>query len=523
MSPSKSSSSKPLRPVVLIIMDGWGIAPPGRGNAVVLANTPTISSISAAFPHTRLQASGEWVGLPRGEDGNSEVGHLNLGAGRIVYQDLPRINLAIADGTFLRNEALLKAVSYARERSSRVHLLGLTGLGGVHSSLEHLYALLWLCKENGLRKDQILLHVFADGRDCPPTAGPMYISEIEHRLKEVGVGRIATVSGRYYAMDRDKRWERTQKAYAAIVEGTGEKADSALEALESSYRKDATDEFILPTVIVPKGGDLGTVKDGDAVIFFNFRSDRSRQLTMAFVQPGFDGFVRNKVVKDLFFVTMTEYEKGLPVSATAFPSEDVAMPLGRILMENDLRQLHITETEKYPHVTYYFNGGREDPFRGEDRALISSPRVETYDLKPEMSAWGITDILLQRVKQRLYDFIIVNYANPDMVGHTGKIPASIKAVETVDQCVAKVIDAALAMGGVCLITADHGNVEELINLQTGEVDTEHSTNPVPFIVVAKEFSARNLSFGILADVAPTILGLMNIDKPATMTGRNLLG
>jgi 2,3-bisphosphoglycerate-independent phosphoglycerate mutase len=534
-----------IKPVVLIILDGWGIAPPGPGNAVALAKTPTFDKLWAAFPHTQLSASGEAVGLPRGEDGNSETGHLNLGAGQIVFQDLPRINMSIADGSFYRIPAFLKVAEYVKKNNSRLHLLGLIGSGGVHSSLEHIFALLHFAKNEGIKK--VFLHLFTDGRDSPPTSAFIYLNKVQQEAELVGVGRIATLIGRWYAMDRDYRWERTQKAYELLVEGKGKKVKSLKEGIRKSYESGITDEFIEPLVIDKNG----LIKDGDGVIFFNFRIDRPRQLTKTFVIPDFETmkvrkaafdpyaeryglrqyqipgatttFKRNKVLKNLFFVTMTEYEKRLPVEV-AFPPEAVKLPFSRIIAENGLRQLHISETEKERFVTYYFDGQRERPSPLEDWVEIPSPKVATYDLKPEMSANQVTEQLLKRLKPGNYDFAVVNYANPDMVGHTGVLSASIKACETVDECLDKSVQTVINLGGACVITADHGNVEEMANPISGEVDTEHSTNPVPFVVVDQRFDSggRILQEGILADVAPTILTIMGIEKPDLMTGRNLL-
>lgn len=538
------------KPVVLIILDGWGLAPEGPGNAVTLARTPNIDRFWAVYPHTKLTASGEAVGLPRGEEGNSETGHLNLGAGQIVYQDLPRINMSIADGGFYQIPAFKAAASYVKKNNSNLHLLGLIGAGGVHSSLEHLFALLRFAKEEGLK--QVFLHLFTDGRDSPPTSAPIYIAKIEEEIQKVGLGQIVTLCGRYFAMDRDNRWDRIKKAYEAMVQGVGNKETSASEAIKRSYEAGKTDEFLEPVVLVDKDKKpIGLIKDHDAVIFFNFRIDRPRQLTKAFVLPNFETLVikkaafdpyaeryglrlyevpeetttfkRGKILSNLFFVTMTEYEKGLPTQI-AFPPEPVKMPLARVLAENNLRQFHLAETEKERFVTYYFNGQREDPFPGEDRIEIPSPKVATYDKKPEMSAYEVTSELLKRLKTKMYNFIVVNYANPDMVGHTGVLKAGIKACEVVDECLAKVISTTINLGGVAVVTADHGNVEEMINISTGEVDTEHSTNPVPFIVIDKRFDSggRILPQGILADVAPTILSLMGIRKPDFMSGRSLL-
>lgn len=534
-----------LKPVVLIILDGWGIAPPGPGNAVSLAKTPNFNKFWAAFPHTQLIASGEAVGLPHNEPGNSETGHLNLGAGQIVFQDLPRINMAIAEGSFYQINAFKEAVEHARQNNSSLHLLGLIGSGGVHSNLEHLFALVRLASQSGLKK--VWLHLFTDGRDSPPTSAFVFLNRIQMTLEKIGVGQIATLIGRYYAMDRDLRWERTQKAYELLVEGKGEKAESLKEAVKKSYNNGKTDEFLEPLLINKEG----LVKDNDAVIFFNFRIDRPRQLTKAFVLPDFEKlkipqaafdpyaekyglklyqapegtttFKRKRVLKNLLFVTMTEYEKGLPTKI-AFPPEIVKIPLARVIAENNLRQLHISETEKERFVTYYFNGQREKPFSNEDWLEIPSPKVATYDLKPEMSASGITEEVLKRLPDLNYNLTIINYANPDMVGHTGVISAGIKACEAVDECLGRVVNYVFNTGGVCLITADHGNVEEMIDPLTGGVETEHSANPVPFLVVSRHFGSagRFLREGILADVAPTILSIMGLSKPDLMTGRSLL-
>lgn len=531
--------------MVLIILDGWGLAPSGPGNAILLAKTPNFNKLWAAYPKTQLFASGEAVGLPRGERGNSEAGHFNLGAGQIVFQDLPRIDMAIADGTFFQNSAFKQVVEYVRKNNSSLHLLGLIGAGGVHSNLEHLLALIRFAKDESLKN--IHLHLFTDGRDSPPASATTYILKVEQELTKSGIGKIATLMGRYFAMDRDNRWERTQKAYEALVLGKGGLASSAAQAIQESYAAGKTDEFIEP-IIFDKNG---LIQDNDGVIFFNFRIDRPRQLTKAFVLPNFEQlkfkkvsfdpyaeryglkiyeapkgtttFKREKVLRNLFFVTMTKYEKGLPATV-AFSPEAVKLPLARILAENNLRQLHIAESEKYPHITVFFDGERESSLPGEDWVEILSPKVAAYDLKPEMSAYQLTEQLLKRLKGNLYDFSLVNFANPDMVGHTGVIPAGIKACEVVDECLGKIVNTVLNLGGACLITADHGNVEEMINLTTGGIDTEHSTNPVPFIIANRGFNqgGRGLPGGILADVAPTILSLLGIEKPELMTGKNLL-
>lgn len=515
--------SKPLHPMVLVILDGWGIAPAGKGNAIELANKPFFNSISVSYPHSRLIASGESVGLPKGEPGNSEVGHLNLGAGKIVYQDLPRINSAIADGTFLQNEVLGKAFEHVKTNNSTLNIMGLVGTGGVHSSVEHMYALLWAAKEKGVKN--VFLHLFTDGRDSSPTSSLQLLTEIQTKIAAIGIGKIASIAGRYYGMDRDNRWDRISKSYFAITQGKGVLVLDPRVELEACYKKGVTDEFIEPTLIDQGNHQVATVKDNDSVIFFNFRPDRARQLTQAFVLPVFNNFDRGAMLKNLYFVTMTEYEKGLPVQIV-FPNQEIIQPLAKVFSDHTLRQLHIGETEKYAHVTYFFNGGREDPFPMEDRVHIPSPKVATYDLKPEMSAVEITDYVVQKLKSDLYDFYVINYANADMVAHTGSIQATIKAVETLDGCLKRLSEEVLVNGGCLVITADHGNAEEMINLHTGGVDTEHTGNPVPYIVLTKEFqhsSTLQFQSGILADSAPTILDLMGITKPGTMMGQDLLG
>lgn len=538
------------RPLILISIDGWGIAPPSPGNAITQAKIPNINRYAIAYPATRLLASGDVVGLPHGDDGNSEVGHLNMGAGRIVYQDILRINAAIADGSFLRNAAFLLAAEQAKKNASCVHLLGLIGSGAVHSYLEHLFALLWFLKENGFNQQNVRLHLFTDGRDAPPQEAINQITEIETRLERLQVGKIASISGRYYAMDRDLHWDRTEKAYNCIVLGEGEKAPSAREAIEQAYRNNVTDEFIPPTVILDTNQQpCGIINENDAAIFFNFRSDRARQLTQTFVVPNFESmqikqylygdfhnigavtkegvktFQRKKTFKNLTFISMTEYEKGLPVTAIAFPTEEVKMTLARVLSEHNLKQLHIAETEKYAHITYFFNGYREAPFSGEDRLEIPSPKVPTYDLQPEMSTPKIAQVVLAKIHEQVYDFILINFAAPDMVGHTGKLEAAIKACEAVDRAIGEIVTAILPIGGACIITADHGNVEEMLDPVTGQIDTNHSENPVPFIVVSNAYenvTNKVLQMGILADVAPTVLAMLEIPKPLDMTGRNLL-
>src|SRR3990167_5699859 len=539
-----------ISPVVLIILDGWGIAPSGPGNAIKLAHTPFIDQLTAAYPNTRLVASGEAVGLPHGEDGNTEVGHINIGAGQIVFADLPRINTAIADGNFFKNPTLLEALDFVKKNRSTLHLLGLVGSGGVHANNEHLFALIKLAQQQGV--PNLSLHLITDGRDSPPTTSQTYVSQIEKHLADAGIGQIATVMGRYFGMDRDFRWDRTQKAYQCLTQNQGLKAESPQTAIRQSYADGKTDEFIEPTNIVDANGTpVSLIGDTDAVIFYNFRVDRPRQLTRAFVLPDFETsgnrpaydphsdkylhshlvekipvnppFKRNKILHNLFFVTMTEYQKSLPVKVV-IPPLSVKYPLSLILSEHNLRQLHMAETEKERFVTYYFNGLREQPFPGEDWTIIPSPKVATYDLKPEMSTPELTQTLIDKLKQNIYHFVIVNFACPDMVGHTGNIDAAVKACQAADQALAQIVPTVLNLNGTALITADHGNTEEMINLSSGEVDTEHSVNTVPFIAASRVFEGQNRSMppGILADVAPTILKILNLPVPSAMTGKSLL-
>jgi len=523
------------KPVVLVIMDGFGIAPPSKGNGVTLAKKPVFDHLIANYPVMTLQASGEAVGLSWGEMGNSEVGHLNLGSGKIVYQTLPRLNKSIEDGSFVQNEAFAKAFATVKKNKSRLHLMGLVSNGGVHSHQNHLYALLEGCKNMGIK--EVYIHAFLDGRDTSKDAGLSFIKQLVEKIKVLKVGTIATLSGRYYAMDRDNRWDREEKAFNTMSLGESEfTASDPIKAIEDSYAREVFDEQFNPTVMVKGGKPVATIEDEDAVIFFNFRADRARQMTSAFTLPGFDKFPRKKEYKDLVFVTMTEYEKDLPVDV-AYPPAKIETPLAAILEKNNFTQLHVAETEKYAHVTFFFNGGREDPFTGESRILVPSPSVTSYDQKPEMSAFEINAKMIPEIKSGKHDFVIVNYANPDMVGHTGVIPATVKAVETTDTCVGELVKAVLDQGGVCLVTADHGNAEELINLQTGEVDKEHSTNPVPFIVVGKRWEGQTLVSGIesaggdlsiltpsgmLADISPTVLKLLEVDQPQEMSGSALI-
>lgn len=538
------------KPMVLIVLDGWGLAPPGPGNAISLAKLTHIPSYWHSYPHTELTASGTAVGLPAGEDGNTETGHINIGAGRVVYQDFPRISAAIGDGSFFQNAAFLGAAAHAQMHKSNVHLFTIISDSGVHGSRDHLYALLEMVKRHQCACP-IYLHLFTDGRDAPPTSGIRFVRDVAERCAALGVGNIATVMGRYYAMDRDRRWERTQVAYQALTEEIERRSPSAVAAVEAAYREGKTDEFIEPTIMVDSTDiPLPRVKNNDAVIFLNFRIDRPRQLTRAFVLPDFETrvpplpfdpyavkyyhkhiveedtrqkpFTRNTVLQNLFFVTMTEYERNLPC-VVAFPPERIANPLAKVFADRKLRQLHAAETEKERFVSYYFNGLHEDSFSGEDRLIVPSPKVATYDLQPEMSATELTEKLLDRLSLGVYAFVVVNYANPDMVAHSGNIPASVRACEVTDECVGKLVARVLELDGTCIVTADHGNVEEMLG-PNGEMDTEHSLFPVPFMVIRKLFEHYPfvLPKGKLADVAPTLLSLVGYEKPIDMTGNNLL-
>jgi 2,3-bisphosphoglycerate-independent phosphoglycerate mutase len=521
------------KPVVLMILDGWGVAPPSRSNAITLAKTPEMTSLIAAYPAMTLQASGEAVGLSWGEIGNSEVGHLNLGSGKLIYQNLPRINRAISDGAFFKNEKFLAAIANARKNKSKLHLMGLISSGGVHSHIDHLFALLELCARE--KFSDVYIHGFLDGRDMPYNSGIDFVTKIQAKIKEVGVGQIATLSGRFYAMDRDNHWERIVLTYNAMVKGEAkDKFDDPTAAVNASYGNKVYDEEFIPLVITRDGSAVATIGDKDSVIFFNFRADRAREISKVFVLPGFDKFER-EYFKNLFFVAMTEYEKDLPLEV-AFPPETIDEPLAKVIADAGLKQLHIAETEKYAHVTFFFNGGAEKEFSGEERILVPSPRVSSYADKPEMSAKEVAKKITDAIMEDKYDFIVVNFANGDMVGHTGNLKATIAAVETVDACVKKIVEVVLAKGGVALITADHGNAEELINMQSGEIDKEHSTYPVPFIIVSKELEGKNAGLqevpgsdlslvqpsGLLSDVAPTILKIMNLPQPQDMSGKALI-
>jgi len=503
-----------MTPIILIVLDGWGIGNNPEVDAVEKANIPFYKGLLKEYPHTILECSGEAVGLPEGQMGNSEVGHLNLGAGRIVYQDYARINKAIKDGEFFRNPQLLNAMDSAR--MGALHLLGLVSDGGVHSHINHLYALIDMAITSGVKK--IFIHAFMDGRDTPPASGINYIRRLESFIKDKPEVKIATVTGRYWAMDRDRRWDRIERAYRAIVHGEGENASSAEEAVKQSYRINETDEFIRPTVIYADSKPLGRIQDGDSVVFFNFRADRARELTRALTEKDFTFFERGHAPILSSYVKMTLYDEtfNLPI---AFPPVKLTNILGEVISQNGLRQLRIAETEKYAHVTYFFNGGEEKTFAGEDRCLIPSPReFPTYDMIPEMSAYKVTDEVIGRIEQSVYDFILLNFANPDMVGHTGVMEAAIKACEAIDRCLKRIVEKVRHTGGTVIITADHGNCEQM--MEDNHPHTAHTTNPVPFILLKKGVKLRPK--GILADVAPTVLELMGKEKPPQITGESLI-
>ncbi|MGY3766634.1 2,3-bisphosphoglycerate-independent phosphoglycerate mutase [Vagococcus vulneris] len=503
-------------PVAIIILDGFGQRDEVVGNAVAQAHKPNFDRFWGEFPHSTLKASGLDVGLPEGQMGNSEVGHTNIGAGRIVYQSLTRIDKSIQDGEFETNEALNHAVQYALDNDSNLHLFGLLSDGGVHSHQNHLYALLELAKAQGVKNTYI--HAFLDGRDVAPTSAVDYMTDLVNFIKKIGYGEIATVSGRFYAMDRDKRWERVEKAYDAIAEGKGVMATNPIEAIKASYANDVTDEFVLPIVIEKSGQPVGTVKENDAVIFFNFRPDRAIQLSNAFTDIEWDHFKRSNHPKNVKFVTMTLFNPSI-VAEVAFPPIEMKNVIGEVLSNEGLAQLRIAETEKYPHVTFFMNGGRNEEFPGENRILINSPKVETYDLKPEMSVYEVTDALVADIEADKHDAIILNFANPDMVGHSGKLDATIKAIEAVDENLGRVVDSILAKDGYAIIFADHGNSETMTTPE-GNPHTAHTTVPVPVIVTKKGAELR--TDGRLADVAPTMLDLLSVKKPAEMTGESLL-
>ena len=505
------------KPVALIIMDGFGYTKETKGNAIAKANTPNLDKITKEYPNTLMKASGLDVGLPDGQMGNSEVGHTNIGAGRIVYQDLTRVTKSIEDGDFFNNEVLCQAMDNAKENA--LHVMGLVSDGGVHSHIDHLKALIKMAKEKGVEK--VYVHAFTDGRDTDPKSAITYVEDVEKTMNEVGVGEFATVSGRYYAMDRDKRWERIELAYNAMCLGKGETASSAKEAIQNSYDDGKNDEFVLPTVIVKDENPVATIKENDSVIFFNFRPDRARQITRALVCDEFVGFERPCM--KTFFVCLTEYDITIKNVHIAYGPQSLTNTLGEYLAKNGKVQLRAAETEKYAHVTFFFNGGVEEPNKGEDRLLIPSPKVATYDLQPEMSANELLEKVVAKIDEDKYDFIVVNFANPDMVGHTGNVEAAVKAVETVDRCIGKLIDKLNEVGGSAIITADHGNAEYMEDLESGKTVTAHSINPVPFIVTGEEFkNATLLDDGRLSDIAPTILDMMNLEKPEEMTGHSLI-
>ena len=502
---------------MLMILDGFGENNHKEGNAVKLANTPNIDKLMKKYPTTKIAASGLAVGLPEGQMGNSEVGHTNIGAGRIVYQELTRITKSIEDGDFFSNDEFVKAIENCKKNNSKLHILGLVSDGGVHSHNRHLYGLLEMAKRRDF--ENVYVHCFLDGRDTPPASAENYIQDLEEKMKEKGVGKIASIAGRFYAMDRDKRWNRVQKAYDAMVYGKGETSGSAINAIESSYQKEVFDEFVEPTVIVNGDKPVATIEDGDSVIFFNFRPDRARQITRAIVDPEFNEFETKKM--NLYFVCFTSYDETMPNVHIAFKKEPVKNTLGEVISKAGGKQLRIAETEKYAHVTFFFNGGEEKQYEGEDRILVPSPKVETYDMQPEMSAYEVTDKVVEAINSKKYNCIILNYANPDMVGHTGSLTAAIKAIETIDECVGKVLEAIIAQKANLLITADHGNAEQMIDYKTGEPHTAHTTNLVPLILISEKENVK-LKEGKLADLAPTILELMGIEKPEEMTGESLI-
>jgi len=510
----------PKKPLLLMILDGWGINPNPDHNAVALANAPNLKGILAGYPHVAINTSGMAVGLPDGQMGNSEVGHLNIGAGRVVYQELTRVTKSILDGDFFTNPVLLECIAKAKAAGGRLHLAGLLSDGGVHSHNTHLYALLELAKREGVK--EVFVHCLLDGRDTPPQSGAEYLAQLEGEIRRIGCGRIATVMGRYYAMDRDNRWDRVEKAYNAMVLGEGEHRTSAADAIQASYGAGVNDEFVVPAVIMADGSPVGTVRDGDGFIFFNFRSDRAREITRALALDGFDGFQRRNRPALAGYVCLTEYDAtfGLPI---AFGATELTNILGGVLAAAGLKQLRIAETEKYAHVTFFFNGGSETPFPGEDRCLIPSPKdVATYDQKPEMSAYQVTDELLGRIDQGLYDVIILNFANCDMVGHTGVLEAAIRAVETVDACAGRIVEKVRSLGGAVLITADHGNAEQMSDTN-GEPFTAHTTNPVWLVLVDDSRKGAKLrEGGRLADIAPTMLDILGLPQPGEMTGQSLL-
>lgn len=507
------------KPTVLMILDGFGLNEKTEGNAVAQADTPVIDGLMKNYPFVKGYASGLAVGLPDGQMGNSEVGHLNMGAGRIVYQELTRITKEIEDGDFFENEALLHGIENVKKNNSDLHLFGLLSDGGVHSHNTHLYGLLELAKKEGI--ENVYVHCFLDGRDTAPTSGKGFVEELENKMAEIGVGKIASISGRYYVMDRDNRWDRVEKAYNVLTKGEGEMADSAAAAMEASYAKDITDEFFVPAAITKNGAPLATIKDQDTVIFFNFRPDRAREITRTFCVDEFDGFNRG-ARKDVVFICFTEYDVTIPNKEVAFKKTELKNTFGEYLAANGKTQARIAETEKYAHVTFFFNGGVEEPNEGEERILVKSPKVATYDLQPEMSAPAVCEKLCEAIRSEKYDVIIINFANPDMVGHTGIMEAAVKAVETVDACVGKAVEALKEVDGQMFLCADHGNAEQLVDYETGDPFTAHTINPVPFILINADTSYGLREGGCLADIIPTMIELMGMEQPAEMTGKSLL-
>ena len=507
------------KPTVLMILDGYGLNEKQEANAIAEAKTPVMDKLMAECPFVKGNASGMAVGLPDGQMGNSEVGHLNMGAGRIVYQDLTRITKEIQDGVFFENAELKRAMENAKENNTSLHMWGLLSDGGVHSHNTHVYALLEMAKRYGLEK--VYVHCFLDGRDTPPASGKDYVQELQDKMAEIGVGEVATVMGRYYVMDRDNRWDRVEKAYRALTLGEGVTANSGVEAVAQSYAKDETDEFVLPTVVLKNGAPTATVQDGDSVIFFNFRPDRAREITRTFCCDDFTGFERG-ARKNVVYVCFTEYDVTIPNKTVAFPKVSVTNTFGEYLAAHNMTQARIAETEKYAHVTFFFNGGVEAPNAGEDRILVNSPKVATYDLQPEMSVYQVCEKVTEAITSGKYDVVITNFANPDMVGHTGVEAAAIKAIEAVDECVGKVVDALKSVDGQMFICADHGNAEQLVDYETGNPFTAHTTNPVPFILVNYDEAYTLREGGCLADIVPTLIEMMEMEQPVEMTGKSLL-
>lgn len=508
------------KPVVLMVLDGYGLSDKTEGNAIAMANTPVMDKLMTECPFEKGYASGLEVGLPEGQMGNSEVGHMNIGAGRVIYQELTRITKSIKDGDFFENPEMLEAINNCKKNNSDLHLWGLLSDGGVHSHNTHLYAILELCKKEGL--SNVFVHPFFDGRDTAPASGKGFLEELIAKMNEIGVGKVASMSGRYYAMDRDNRWDRVSLAYKSLVTGEGVMTEDPVAAMQESYDKEVYDEFVLPTVVTENGKPLSTVKPNDSVIFFNFRPDRAREITRAFCCDDFDGFERENGRMPLVYVCFKDYDETIPNKLVAFKNEEITNTLGEYLANAGKTQLRLAETEKYAHVTFFFNGGVEDPNKDEDRILVKSPAVATYDLKPEMSAPEVSEKLDAAIKSDKYDVIIINFANPDMVGHTGVIPAAVKAVEAVDACVGAAVEAVKSVDGVLFICADHGNAEQMVNYETGEPHTAHTTNPVPFILYNYAPCKALRKGGCLADIAPTLLEIMELEQPKEMTGKSLI-